>query len=273
MPRTKVNTKKTNKNLEDEGIMKESLLSNLVELHTELVNTYRFKIITLLEENYSLSIALYSSALNKKVSEVLENGPSSSSTLSSLNATSKKDILNQTKPIKKASKPVKRSSSLVDEGYLTTESSNSVDRTSTRQSRSRTKKTLGKSTKQTRSLSRTNQSKINFQTPANKKIPLNSYGSVTPKCTPNTPQVLLRRPKAGEVALSFQGSPLMTAPVVTDDMANVNIPLNDGTLLSLRAQEGLRLSQIPQFDRTILKQLGTLSQNIAMVLNAAKNLK
>lgn len=263
MPRTKVNTKKTNKNLEDEGIMKESLLSNLVELHTELVNTYRFKIITLLEENYSLSIALYSSALNKKVSEVLENGPSSSSTLSSLNATSKKDILNQTKPIKKASKPVKRSSSLVDE----------VDRTSTRQSRSRTKKTLGKSTKQTRSLSRTNQSKINFQTPANKKIPLNSYGSVTPKCTPNTPQVLLRRPKAGEVALSFQGSPLMTAPVVTDDMANVNIPLNDGTLLSLRAQEGLRLSQIPQFDRTILKQLGTLSQNIAMVLNAAKNLK
>lgn len=263
MPRTKVNTKKTNKNLEDEGIMKESLLSNLVELHTELVNTYRFKIITLLEENYSLSIALYSSALNKKVSEVLENGPSSSSTLSSLNATSKKDILNQTKPIKKASKPVKRSSSLVDE----------VDRTSTRQSRSRTKKTLGKSTKQTRSLSRTNQSKINFQTPANKKIPFNSYGSVTPKCTPNTPQVLLRRPKAGEVALSFQGSPLMTAPVVTDDMANVNIPLNDGTLLSLRAQEGLRLSQIPQFDRTILKQLGTLSQNIAMVLNAAKNLK
>ncbi|XP_056638566.1 uncharacterized protein LOC130893836 isoform X1 [Diorhabda carinulata] len=273
MPRTKINTKKTNKKLEEEGINKQLLLSNLVEIQSELVNEYKMKARLIIEENCAQSFTHFAPMLHRKVSDVLENGLSSTSTLPSLNLTSKKDILSQTKSVKKNNKPVKRSSSLVDEGYLTTESSNSVGRTSTRQSRSKAKKNEEKRTRKTRSLSRTNQSKNNFITPANKKNLPSTYGLVTPKCKPNMPQVLLRRPKTGEVALSFQGSPLMTAPVVTDELANINIPLNDGTLLSLRAQEGLRLSQIPQFDKTILKQLDTLGQNISLVLKAAKQLK
>ncbi|XP_056638567.1 borealin isoform X2 [Diorhabda carinulata] len=263
MPRTKINTKKTNKKLEEEGINKQLLLSNLVEIQSELVNEYKMKARLIIEENCAQSFTHFAPMLHRKVSDVLENGLSSTSTLPSLNLTSKKDILSQTKSVKKNNKPVKRSSSLVDE----------VGRTSTRQSRSKAKKNEEKRTRKTRSLSRTNQSKNNFITPANKKNLPSTYGLVTPKCKPNMPQVLLRRPKTGEVALSFQGSPLMTAPVVTDELANINIPLNDGTLLSLRAQEGLRLSQIPQFDKTILKQLDTLGQNISLVLKAAKQLK
>lgn len=82
---------------------------------------------------------------------------------------------------------------------------------------------------------------------------------------PNTPQVLLRRPKQGEVALSMQGSPLITGGTMGDGTANINIPLRDGTLLSLQPQRGLRISQIPQLDAETKKQLELLRDNLNKV--------
>lgn len=82
---------------------------------------------------------------------------------------------------------------------------------------------------------------------------------------PNTPQVLLRRPKVGEVALSLQGSPLLTGNVMTDNVANINIPLDDGRLLSIQPQRGLRLSQLPTLDLETRRQLETLRDNLNKV--------
>ena len=79
---------------------------------------------------------------------------------------------------------------------------------------------------------------------------------------PNTPQVLLRRPKLGEVALSMQGSPLLTGAVMTDNVANINIPLDDGRLLSIQPKRGLRISQIPELDIETKRQLETLRDNL-----------
>lgn len=70
----------------------------------------------------------------------------------------------------------------------------------------------------------------------------------------------------GEVALSMQGSPLLTAAVVTDQTANINIPLVDGTLLSLQAQRGLRKSQIPDLDPDVKRQLALLRENLNLIV-------
>ncbi|KAJ8976038.1 hypothetical protein NQ317_003579 [Molorchus minor] len=64
-------------------------------------------------------------------------------------------------------------------------------------------------------------------------------GLSSQRCKPNTPQVILRRPKNGEVALSIQGSPLYSASVVTENMANINTPLLDSRLINPSATEGL----------------------------------
>ncbi|KAK9681157.1 Cell division cycle-associated protein 8 [Popillia japonica] len=80
-------------------------------------------------------------------------------------------------------------------GYTTAENSAN----SGRSSRSRGKQKTTKVTRVSRSLSRnkTSQSQLPlFKTPIN-KAPPNDYGFVTPKVKPNTPQVILRRPKEG----------------------------------------------------------------------------
>lgn len=78
--------------------------------------------------------------------------------------------------------------------------------------------------------------------------------------------MLMRCPKQGEVALSFQGSPLLASEVAEDATANIKIPLHDGKMLSLLPQRGLRMSQIPPLDTENLKQLKTLHQYIDMIL-------
>lgn len=79
---------------------------------------------------------------------------------------------------------------------------------------------------------------------------------------PNTPQVLLRRPKAGEVAVSMQGSPLLVSGVISDDVPNVNIPLADGTTISIQPQRGLRPSLLPPLDLHTRKQIEALRDNL-----------
>ncbi|XP_063904983.1 borealin isoform X2 [Zophobas morio] len=128
--------------------------------------------------------------------------------------------------------------------------------------RSRIQKTLRVSrSASTRQANRTIKSDERFKTPANKIVPA-TFGTVTPKMKPNTPQVLLRRPKLGEVALSMQGSPLLTGAVMTDNVANINIPLDDGRLLSIQPKRGLRISQIPELDIETKRQLETLRDNL-----------
>lgn len=67
----------------------------------------------------------------------------------------------------------------------------------------------------------------------------------------------------------MQGSPLYTASVVNENMANINIPLLDGRLLTLQPQRGLRISQIPQFDPETLRQLETLKENLSKLFAAS----
>jgi borealin len=82
---------------------------------------------------------------------------------------------------------------------------------------------------------------------------------------PNMPQVILRRPIQGEVVLSMQGSPLLAGSVSVDNIANVNVPLEGGRLFSIQPQKGLRLSQIPELDPEIKRQLETLRDNLNKV--------
>ncbi|XP_060521143.1 borealin-like isoform X2 [Cylas formicarius] len=115
-----------------------------------------------------------------------------------------------------------------------------------------------------RSLSRT--AKANsYKTPVHTQAPFNCLGTITPKVKQNTPQVILRRPKQGEMALSYQGSPLLTGPVVQENAANVNIPLSDGNMLSLMPQRGLRTSQLPEVDVDVKRQLEILRDNLIKV--------
>ncbi|XP_018576837.1 uncharacterized protein LOC108915323 isoform X2 [Anoplophora glabripennis] len=198
---------------------------------------------------------------NMTISEITD--AESFETTGSVNCISKENLLNITKSVKKDRKNVKRSASFVDDEAESVHSGGH---------KSRGKARVTQSTRKTRSLSRTNTLKpsatTSYKTPMNKVTPPNTYGVVTPKCKPNTPQILLRRPKNGEVALSMQGSPLYTASVVTENMANINIPLLDGRLLTLQPQRGLRVSQIPQFDPETLRQLETLRENLSKVCAA-----
>ncbi|KAB0799343.1 hypothetical protein PPYR_07223 [Photinus pyralis] len=119
-----------------------------------------------------------------------------------------------------------------------------------------------------RSLSRTNTSvrANNLVTPMNKKI--ESYGMITPKVKPNTPQVVLRRPKQGEIALSMQGSPLMVDHIVSHAKPSVNIPLLDGRVCAIQPERGIRASQIPDLDPEIRRQIETLRDNLSKVLQS-----
>ncbi|KAG5897553.1 hypothetical protein JTB14_007269 [Gonioctena quinquepunctata] len=173
-----------------------------------------------------------------------------------------KDVLNIVNSTTKK-KRITRSSSFTDEGPRRSRTRAPKGTASVRASRS-----LSKS-KNNYLESNSKKKTSTLNTPANKMTP-NSYGVVTPKCKPNTPLVFLRRPKVGEVALSMQGSPLLTAPVVTENTANINIPLSDGTLLSLQPQNGLRMSQIPDFDQNTLRELDCLRANLEKVFEVTK---
>ncbi|KAF5275222.1 hypothetical protein FQR65_LT04256 [Abscondita terminalis] len=136
--------------------------------------------------------------------------------------------------------------------------------------RGRLSRTASTLKKKPRSLSRQNVSKLTnkFITPAhNPSIP--NYGVITPKVRSNTPQVLVRRPQQGEIAVSVQGSPLMVDHMVSTKL-NANIPLEDGRVLSILPERGLRTSQIPNIDPHIREQLQTLRDNLSQVLKCQK---
>ncbi|GJQ88124.1 putative cell division cycle-associated protein 8 [Trypoxylus dichotomus] len=134
-------------------------------------------------------------------------------------------------------------------------------------------------TRKSRSLSRSRVPEVkrqngtsctNTQTPLNRLCSGNACGFITPKVKPNTPQVILRRPQEGELAISMQGSPLMVNHIVSRE-ANVNIPLNDGRVISIQPQHGLRASQLPSIDQSLIQQIEVLRDNLIKVCEIADN--
>ncbi|KAF9410006.1 hypothetical protein HW555_010786 [Spodoptera exigua] len=111
-----------------------------------------------------------------------------------------------------------------------------------------------------------------YRTPAYNKNSAVNYPAITPKVTPQTPLTVLRQPRQGEMVVSMSGSPVMVPSCYTmkpDEMANCNILLQDGTMLSLQPKQ-LRQSQayIPfsLMDSNVLNQLKTLKDNLDKVV-------
>ncbi|XP_022818527.1 uncharacterized protein LOC111351000 isoform X1 [Spodoptera litura] len=111
-----------------------------------------------------------------------------------------------------------------------------------------------------------------YRTPAYNKNAAVNYPAITPKVTPQTPLTVLRQPRQGEMVVSMSGSPVMVPTCYTmkpDEMANCNILLQDGTMLSLQPKQ-LRQSQayIPfsLMDSNVLNQLKTLKDNLDKVV-------
>ncbi|KAH0549816.1 borealin-like [Cotesia glomerata] len=115
-----------------------------------------------------------------------------------------------------------------------------------------------------RNTSKTRTTKKMF-TPTTKQ-PMKSR-AITPKIEPNTPMNILRRPREGEVVLSMQGSPLLVSAVPEDRMASVNVPLQNGNMISLLPKDGrLRLSTLPGLDEESTKQLKILKEHLEKVI-------
>lgn len=186
-------------------------------------------------------------------------------------------------PTEKRKKVGKRITSGTDDGYVT------EGVTTTRTSRAR--KIIPPTTRRTRSTSRNSKIKLSeinqetirkttrkerikesmkidkFRTPAATKPGFNEFDLVTPKIKPNTPLNVLRRPRQGEMVLSMQGSPLLVSAVIQEDIANINVPLSNGNVMSLLPNDGLRMSNIPTLDAETMKQLETLKSHIEKVIS------
>ncbi|XP_049947465.1 uncharacterized protein LOC126455741 [Schistocerca serialis cubense] len=83
-----------------------------------------------------------------------------------------------------------------------------------------------------------------FKTPA-VGLPTPRIGTITPKVGPDSPITILRRPKLGEVVVSMKGSPVMLN-AAREDKPTLNIPMANGTVMSILPQRGLRTAQLPQ---------------------------
>ncbi|XP_068893927.1 uncharacterized protein [Tenebrio molitor] len=249
MPRTKAPRKKVNNGLSEYA---RDLIPVIEEtkrqIHLDLEQRSSKFLLQLKSQLLKSKLSIPKNIADKTIGELVEQplNWSGNSTNASII-----QVLNATKTLttKKNKKTLRSSSFGDDEGG--------------RQSRARSR--LQKTARVSRSLSTRQKSSVDkYKTPG-QKIPPSTYGTVTPKVKPNTPQVLLRRPKLGEVILSLQGSPLLAGSVMNDNVANINIPLDDGRLLSIQPEKGLRISQIPQLDAETKRQLETLRDNLNKV--------
>ncbi|XP_043262817.1 borealin [Colletes gigas] len=192
-------------------------------------------------------------------------------------------LLPSVSKLKKEKRTTKRITAVSDDGYVTEEI------VTTHASRIRKGTTLS-TTRRTRSSSRNSKMKLSeindstvkkpkkeyakksmnvdkFKTPANLKSENNAYDLVTPKVKPNTPLNILRRPREGEMVLSMQGSPLLVSTEIQKNIANINVPLGNGNIISLLPEHGLRMSQIPALDSETMQQLKTLKSHIEKVIS------
>ncbi|XP_017782225.1 PREDICTED: borealin-like isoform X2 [Nicrophorus vespilloides] len=264
MPRTKVVKSSVNKNNE--------VILGMLDMHQKIFDNEKQQreskidqLIKELERNFQmirLSIPFHT--LNKTIAELRTETDGTATINSICENYSAETFFDATRSIQKGkkSKLVKRSRSSADDEAENSGSQSSA--MSSRTSRSRAKVNNTATKRVSRSLSRNkNPSAIPLhKTPLKKNKPIESFGMVTPKVKPNTPQVILRRPKQGEVAISLQGSPLMVNNVMLDQMANVNIPLGDGRIITIQPHRGLRQSQIPEIDANTQRQLKALRDNL-----------
>lgn len=182
--------------------------------------------------------------------------------------------------LKAGYKTAKRTTTTTDDGYGT-ERNVSIGSTRSRRTKAEAQLSTTRRTRSSTRASRTQFSEItqmtvtkprgkkmidNFKTPAPLKSSSNVYDVVTPKIAPNTPLNVLRRPRQGEMVLSMQGSPLLVSAVVEEKIANINVPLGNGNVMSLLPQEGLRMSTIPPLDSETMQQLETLKNHIEKVI-------
>ncbi|EZA56430.1 hypothetical protein DMN91_010319 [Ooceraea biroi] len=187
--------------------------------------------------------------------------------------------------VRAAKKGAKRATAASDDGYATggtsmgsavsraTKAQLQVEVTSTRRS-TRSSTRAAQLSEVTQTVAKPSKGRVtrsalkvdNFKTPAMLKTSMAVYGLVTPKIKPNTPLNVLRRPRQGEMVLSMQGSPLLVSAVIEEKIANINVPLANGNVMSLLPQEGLRMSNIPQLDPETMHQLATLKSHIEKVI-------
>lgn len=75
----------------------------------------------------------------------------------------------------------------------------------------------------------------------------------------------------GEMALSMQGSPLLVNSIITESCANVNIPLEDGRVISLQPCKTIRMSQLPAIPDSTRLQLAKLRDHLNIVCEQYPN--
>lgn len=63
----------------------------------------------------------------------------------------------------------------------------------------------------------------------------------------------------------MQGSPLLVSNVVSEIEPTVNVALPDGRIMAIRPERGIRVSQLPPLDPTILDQLRLLKENLRKI--------
>nr|CAI5825690.1 unnamed protein product [Callosobruchus analis] len=280
MPRTKVRKKKLILKKEpgesenaSRGRITKELLARCQQKDLDNINEFCDRLILKIEENCMRRILKIPEKYRKMTIEEISN-------LSSFNTTAAPSMLDGSSASSNT-RTVRRSLSCNnDDGYMTCDSAASSD---ARHSRSRAKKTTA-SLRPARSLSRNTANNrlgkigkpntlTNHSTPMNNPtISRNEIGTITPKCNIKQPQLILRRPRGGEVAFSQEGSPLMPGAYVGDNVVNLNIPLDDGRVISLLPEMGtIRESIIPQFEPETLKQLERLRNNLDKMCRAGSS--
>ncbi|XP_019878209.2 uncharacterized protein LOC109606069 isoform X2 [Aethina tumida] len=258
MPRTKVNrTKKlveSKKPLPKEiqhDIKEAKLMKEQIQKHLDETATFLKSHISTMVSNWVMDMPIQlKNATYGDLKKSFQLNSTTQNFTSSVNST-----IHSIQTAKKK-RNVQRSSSLNEDD------AESVSSSSGRMSRSRNLKTVEKSTRVSRSLSRSKTIKSTYKTPMHRQPTAESYGLVTPKVKPNTPQVIMRKPKQGEMVLSLSGSPLYTGSVVSETNPNVNIPLQDGRHITVHPLGHLRKSMIPELDSDTLRHLAKLRDNL-----------
>ncbi|XP_058801646.1 uncharacterized protein LOC131670232 [Phymastichus coffea] len=89
---------------------------------------------------------------------------------------------------------------------------------------------------------------------------------ITPKVKMNSAVNVLRKPKDGEMVFSTEGSPLLVSTTVNDKTANINVPLRNGTIISLLPFNETSLTEDIRLDDETKHQLRILQSHLNKVL-------
>lgn len=89
---------------------------------------------------------------------------------------------------------------------------------------------------------------------------------ITPKVKLNSAINVLRKPKDGEMVFSTQGSPLLVSTTVNDKTANINVPLRNGTVVSMLPFNETSLTEEIHLDDDTRNQLRILQSHLNKVL-------